>query len=106
MRPIDPRRLKGILGCCLAAALATGCQSLPTDIPTLDEARQDHAAAEHEPAVLLFASEEMELAEQAMLEADRSWARNEGEVETEHLAYIAKQRVVIARMSAELACRR
>lgn len=81
-------------------ALLTACQSLPSSNPMLERARADYRAAEEDPHVREFAKAELRAAGDAMYEADRAWGRNEDADETAHMAYMAKQRVAIAREAA------
>lgn len=85
-----------LMGVSIGAALVA-CQTLPPPNEALDEARSALAMARSQPVVVRSAAVELERAQQALARAERAWAKERGEAEVRHLAYLASQRVAIAR---------
>ena len=92
---------RSIAGVVTAAALA-GCAFIPQHFARLDEARTavDEAAAD--PNVVRYAAEELRRARETLEEAIVARERLEDPALVEHLAYLARQRVAIARETAAL----
>lgn len=84
----------------VAAALLAGCSSLPANNSLLDQARSDYGNAQANPEVTALAAGELKQASESLDKADRAWAKGERPVEVDHLAYVAKQQVAIARATA------
>ena len=84
--------------------LLAACQSLPTNNAMVEKARSDYRAAGLDPGIRALAKVEWRQASDAMYEANRAWARNEDTDEIEHMAYMAKQRIAIARETALKVC--
>ena len=82
-----------------AAALVAfaGCSTVPAANPRLDDAHRDYSAAQNDAQTRDLAPAEMKQANEALLKADEAWTRRDGAAEVDHLAYLAKTRVVIAR---------
>lgn len=80
------------------------CQSLPTNVEMLEEARSDYRAANDDPSVRQLAGAEMRRADEAMIEAERSWYRNEGIDQVTHWAYLAKHNVALAQQRHTRQC--
>ncbi len=84
----------------VAAALA-GCSSLPANNSLLDEARNDYRNAQSSPQVTSLAAAELSQAGNSLDKANDAWTKEEGTVKIDHLAYVAKQQVAIARETAQ-----
>jgi outer membrane protein OmpA-like peptidoglycan-associated protein len=78
---------------------AAGC-SVATP-PALIDARNSYQQAEKNPNMTGNAAVALREAEQTLNRGEREWEQNRDQEETEHLAYIAKQRVEIAQRIAE-----
>jgi outer membrane protein OmpA-like peptidoglycan-associated protein len=80
------------------AALATmaGCSTTPTPNARLDEARSNYRMAQDDPQTRDMAGAEMRQASDALNKAHDAWTRNDSPAEVDHLAYLAKQRVLVA----------
>lgn len=87
----------------LAAAgvmtLVAGCSTTAEPNATLDRAHASYTALQADPQALQMAPTEMSQAGEALRTADASWTRHEKRQTVEHLAYLAQQRVAIARES-------
>ena len=79
-----------------AAALLAACGANPPN-PALEEARRAVNQAAATPAVAERAALELKAASDTLARADRVWAQDGDQAETEHLAYLARQRAAIAR---------
>ena len=84
----------------VAAALA-GCSSLPASNSLLDEARHDYANAQANPTVTSLAAGELKQAGTSLDRANSALGRDEDKPVVDHLAYVAKQEVAIARHTAD-----
>lgn len=80
----------------LAAALAA-CASQPNSNPNLEQARSEYRSAQDTPEVRDLAGGELKQAADSLSRADAAEARGDKTEEINHLAYMAKQRVAIAR---------
>ncbi len=80
------------------AALATmaGCSTTPSPNARLDEARSNYRMAQDDPQTRDMAGAEMRQASDALNRAHDAWTRNDSPAEVDHLAYLAKQRVLVA----------
>jgi outer membrane protein OmpA-like peptidoglycan-associated protein len=87
------------LACALAALAA--CNTTPPRNARLDEAHGDYQAALADTQTPTRAPVELQQARPAMELADASWARGDAGSEVDHLAYLARQRVGIARAVAD-----
>ncbi len=79
-----------------ALAVVAGCSSLPADNALLDEARRDYRAAQDNPPTRDLAANELKQAGEALNMASDAWTRRDNTAQINHLAYVAKQRIVIA----------
>lgn len=82
----------------LVALAMAGCG--PTRPAALDRARDDYARAITDPVLVDRAPGALEAARLAVDRAEREWAHEHDAEETRHLAYVARQRVEIARAEA------
>ena len=83
----------------IAVGLLAACAST-TPSPALEEARTAVSTAAGDPAVNQYAQLELKQATDALAQADRVWADDKDTSETNHLAYIARQRAEIATNTA------
>jgi len=83
----------------LTAALVA-CASVPERNLALDQARGNFNQAEHDPQVLGLAPAELKMAKESLMQAQQAWISGSPRPTVDHLAYIASQRVVIARETA------
>lgn len=82
----------------LASAILLGaCSTIPTSTPALDQARGDFVAAHNNPHVSTYAPLEFKQASEALDQANAAAARNDSLDKIDKLAYLAKQRIAIAR---------
>jgi hypothetical protein len=88
----------------LAAALVffAGCAFIPRDNPRLDEANEDYALAQRDPALAALAPIEMRRAADAIDKAVRARASLDDPATIDHLAYLARQQIAIAREAARM----
>ena len=85
----------------LAALLAAAaCAFFPRDNVHLDEARAAYEQARSDPLVVLHASTELKAAEEMLRQAILARDTLDDPAVVDHLSYLAKQRVVIAREAA------
>jgi outer membrane protein OmpA-like peptidoglycan-associated protein len=80
-----------------AALLAAGCAGVPLPNPTLERAHASQTALQNDPQARQLAPSETLQAEEAVRTADAAWSRKEGTATVDHLAYLAQQRIAIAR---------
>lgn len=85
-----------------AAAAMAGCSSTPKFNATLDEAKSNYAVAQANPNVVKYSPIELKDAGDAIQKAEGSLKAREKPAQTEHLAYVAKQKVAIAQELAQL----
>ena len=79
----------------IAAGLLAACASHAPS-PALEQARSVVSAVAGDPVVNQYAPVELKQATDALARAEREWADDRNETETNHLAYIARQRAEIA----------
>jgi len=80
----------------IALAVMAGCSTTPSPNARLDEARSNYRMAQDDPQTRDMASAEMRQASDALNKANDAWTRNESPAEVDHLAYLTKQRVLVA----------
>jgi outer membrane protein OmpA-like peptidoglycan-associated protein len=80
----------------LAAASVVACSSTPDRSAALNDARGRYAALQATPDVGTHAAQELARAAAAMRLAEAAHAAGDGSTSVEHLAYLARQRIVIA----------
>lgn len=73
------------------------CASLPPANHNLQDAHRQYSEASSDPVVADHASLELKVASDALDRADRASANRDDQDEVSHLAYVASQRVAIAR---------
>ncbi len=97
-----------ILWAALAGALSlAACSSVPNPNASLDDAHRAYQSAAGSPIVSRYAQGELARASMALNRADSVWRDGGKQDEVDHLAYLAEQRVQIARnMAAQREARR
>jgi hypothetical protein len=85
-----------LIAVAIGAALVA-CQWTPPHSSALEEARRALKLARNDPLVAQAAAGELHDAQIALRRAERSWIETRDDAVTSHLAYVAFQRVVIAR---------
>lgn len=85
----------------IVAAVLAGCSSLPANNALLDEARSDYGSAQSSPQVTSLAAGELKQASISLDKANTAWSKDEDKPLVDHLAYVAKQEVAIARQTAD-----
>jgi outer membrane protein OmpA-like peptidoglycan-associated protein len=89
----------GLSGVGATALLLAGCAHEPSPITT--RAHQDYDSVAQDPRIREFAGVELFEAEEAVKRLQQADRRDADEIELEHRAYVAKERVEIARLAAE-----
>jgi outer membrane protein OmpA-like peptidoglycan-associated protein len=87
------------LAAVVAAAVIAGCASAP-EPGSLIEARNEYSAAQSNPQVVSLAPAELKQASEALDRANNAASKGAARAEVEHLAYVARQQVAIARETA------
>ncbi len=85
----------------IVAAVLAGCSSLPANNTRLDEARSDYNNAQANPQVTALAAGELRQASNSLDRANAAWSKDEDKALVDHLAYVTKQEVAIARETAD-----
>lgn len=85
----------------IAALTGFGCASVPERNSALEQARAAYHAAASDPTVAKQAGVELRTAAQALQRAENAWRDDEDQRVVEHRAYLARQRVEIARAAAQ-----
>lgn len=93
------RRTSTLCASLIAAGLLAACASTAPSAE-LEQARSAVSAAAGDPIVNQYAPVELKEATEALARADREWADDHDETETNHLAYLARQRAEIATNAA------
>ena len=93
------RRTSTLCASLIAAGLLAACASTAPSA-ALEQARSAVSAAAGDPIVNQYAPVELKEATEALARADREWADDHDETETNHLAYLARQRAEIATNAA------
>ena len=86
----------------LALAGVTGCSFIPQHSQLLDEARSHYTRAAADPLVVDLAASELSEARALLEQAAGARATYNDSAVVDHIAYLAKQRVAIAREVATL----
>lgn len=91
--------LRGRFGAVLLAGVALGgCASVPN--PALERARSNYESARQDPQVNTHAPVALYEAEKTLRQAEQTWESSGNRAEVEHLIYLTKQKVEIARAVA------
>ena len=95
---MTPHRFLPLAAATLSAlALLAGCNTPPPANARLDDARREYRAAQDEPATRDRAAVELRQAGEALMRANDAWTRKDSTADVDHWAYLAHQRVAIAR---------
>ena len=82
----------------LTVAMVIGaCGSTPKTTRLLDQTRSEYRVAQSHPDVAAYSALEMRQASEAMEQANASANYGDGDGKIDHLAYLAKQRIALAR---------
>jgi outer membrane protein OmpA-like peptidoglycan-associated protein len=79
-----------------------GCGGPPENNPLLEEAKSSYQQAEKDTLIVKKAPVALKEAEESLQESERLWKEKADQELVSHHAYIAKQKVAIARETAEL----
>ncbi|MBW8831199.1 MAG: DUF4398 and OmpA-like domain-containing protein [Burkholderiales bacterium] len=93
-----PRR--GAIAAAALVAIVAGCGSLTEPNASLDRAHASYRALQADSQVSLLAPAEAAQAGEAVRTADTAWSQRENVHIVDHLAYLAQQRISIARETA------
>jgi hypothetical protein len=91
------------LGTLVLASVIGGCAFVPQSNHRLDEVRIAYAEVMGDARIRAMAPQETRLASEAYDEAVRAWNSLQDPAEVDHLAYVARQRLAIARETARRA---
>ena len=86
----------------VALAACAGCAFVPKEYARLDEARSAYAEAARDPAIAGFAAAELKTAAELLERAGHARDTLDDPAVVDHLSYLARQRVAIAREAARL----
>jgi outer membrane protein OmpA-like peptidoglycan-associated protein len=89
-----------VLTALVSAALMAGCASTPDRDSPLAQARADYSAAQSNAQVVSLAPGELKQASESLDKANTASSKGEDRAHVDHLAYVAKQQVAIARETA------
>ncbi len=95
---MNPKRILPLT--LIAAAVLSACSSMPVNNSLLDEARRDYGEAQASPGVATLAAGELRQTGTSLDAANGAFAKGEEKARIDHLAYVAKQQVAIARETA------
>jgi outer membrane protein OmpA-like peptidoglycan-associated protein len=85
----------------VALAVLAGCAA-PAPNARLEQARSDYATVQASPQASTLASSELKQASDALIKADAAWTRGDKPADVDNLAYLAQQRITIAKEAARL----
>lgn len=89
-----------VLAAAVALALVAGCTTLPDRDSMLAQARADYSAAQANAEVVSLAPSELRQAGDSLDRANAASSKGDERAHVDHLAYVAKQQVAIARETA------
>jgi outer membrane protein OmpA-like peptidoglycan-associated protein len=81
-------------------AVIAACSSTPDRNNSLEQARNNFNAAQNNPEITTLAANELKQASDALVQAEIAWKKKDKDLDVDHLAYLANQRVTIARETA------
>ncbi len=84
----------------IATAIISGCSSVPYN-PSLADAHNSFNSARYNPEITTQAQLEMKQASDTLTKADQALKEGEDKEAIDHLAYLAKQQVAIANVTAQ-----
>lgn len=82
----------------LVPLILSACGSVPKEVEALEQARYDYSEAAQNITIVKHAPEELDNARDALKIADEQWKQDEDAWRIEHYAYLASQRVRIAKL--------
>lgn len=85
----------------LVSMALVACGSAPKQHDALEQARQAYEAASQNVTVVKHAPDELDAALDALNRAESRWQRDEDKASADHYAYLASQRVEVARLVAQ-----
>lgn len=85
----------------IIGASLSACSSMP-EHPVLEEARSSYSTAQSDPDVTNHAAVELQQAGEALKIAENAWSEKEDAEVVDHLAYLARQRALIAQDTGKL----
>ncbi len=94
---MNTRPMRSLLAGAAVVALVAGCGTVAEPNATLDRAHASYTALQADPQSAQMAPTEMSQAGEALRTADAAWTQREKQATVDHLAYLAQQRVAIAR---------
>jgi len=100
MKTWSALRTYSVLAGAAITAILGGCSTMAEPNPALDRAHASYRALQSDPQVTLFAPAEMSQAGEALRTADTAWMQRDKQRTVDHLAYLAQQRIAIARETA------
>lgn len=86
----------------IIGASLSACSSMPEQHTVLEEARSYYSAALSDPDVTNHAALELQQAGEALESAEDAWSEKEDKEVVDHLAYLARQRALIAQDTGKL----
>jgi outer membrane protein OmpA-like peptidoglycan-associated protein len=92
--------LRSALAGAVLIALVAGCSTMSAPNATLDRAHAGYRSLQADQQAAQAVPTEMAQADEALRAADAAWTQREQAATIEHLAYLAQQRVAIARETA------
>lgn len=95
------KNFRNLLLMLAAAALFTGCSTIPPANPQLEEARQDLQAAQANPDVVNLAPVQLKAASDALARANDAWIHHDNDQKVNELAYVAKQKIAVSQETAQ-----
>jgi outer membrane protein OmpA-like peptidoglycan-associated protein len=96
----SPLRARSALAVAAVAALVVGCGTMAEPNSALDRAHASYRTLQSDEQVTLLAPAELMQAGEALRTADTAWSAREPLRTVDHLAYLAQQRIAIARETA------
>jgi outer membrane protein OmpA-like peptidoglycan-associated protein len=84
----------------LASAVMAACSSVPTSDSPLAQARAEYSNAQANPQVASLAASELRQAGDSLEKANYAASKGERKETVDHLAYVARQQVAVARETA------
>ena len=85
----------------VTVSVFAACSTMPRTNSTLEDARSEFRYAQNDPQVRTLAALELRQASDALDSANNAWVQRESEEKINQLAYVAKQKVAIAREAAK-----
>lgn len=100
MKTSSRSHVRGAIAAAAVAVILAGCGTMAEPNSALERAHASYRALQGDPQSTVLAPSEMAQASEALRTADAAWSRKETLANVDHLAYLAQQRVAIAREAA------